>query len=378
MMQKISILLLLSLALFGCEKVFLGDYEPNNPVNNFELFWQDFDQHYGLFQARGMDWDSIYQVYRPQVNAQTSDQELWNILKNMISYLDDGHTFIYSRSLRLFFPSGSELDSIVETEFDINLVKEKYLENYQNIAGTGSSPDDVYIFGKMKNTDVGYVYLNGIEADNKDFMDDVLAQIGHHKAIILDLRNNFGGDDITAEAIAGRFADGEHFIYTVQERNGPNHNDFTGKIKYYSGSKGSQHFSKPLIVLTDRITVSAAEILLLHLKSFAQVIQLGNTTAGDFSDTGMRRFLPNGWQYQYSIMMFLLPDGSTLDGIGHVPDIQIRNTTADIATGKDVVLEEALIFYQTMGGNTKGKNRYCEPGFTLKKVLATAQHSQCK
>ena len=56
----------------------------------------------------------------------------------------------------------------------------------------------------------------------------------------------------------------------------------------------------------------------------------------------MRRFLPNGWQYQYSIMKFLLADGVTsLDGIGHIPDIEIRNSAEDILAGNDLVLERA-------------------------------------
>ena len=131
-----------------------------------------------------------------------------------------------------FFRSGSEENSFVEAEFSLSLVKRKYLETWQNIPNTGSSIDeDEYLYGKVKSRDIGYVYLNGMEADDRDFMDHVLRQIGNHKAIILDLRNNLGGDDLTAEAIAGRFADGEHFIYTGQERNGPNHDGFCRKEK---------------------------------------------------------------------------------------------------------------------------------------------------
>jgi len=341
-MKRITLLLLLTIVLFGCEKIFLGEDETNDPVNNFELFWQDFDQHYGLFEARGWNWDSIYHVYKPQINAQTNETELWFVFKEMISYLDDGHTTIISPSPKLMFSSGSEQDSIVEKEFSIELVRNKYIENIQNIPNTGSADDETYICGKVKNKDIGYIYLNGIVAQKEDFMDYVLTQIGHHKAIILDLRNNFGGDDATAEAIAGRFADGEHFIYTVQERNGPNHSDFSEKKNYYTQSKGSEHFAKPLIVLTDRITISAAEILLLHLKSFSQMTQIGDTTAGDFSDVGMRRFLPNGWQYQFSIMMYLMPDGSSLDGIGHIPDVQIRNSVSDIQSDNDLVFEKSV------------------------------------
>lgn len=343
-MKRFTILLLSLAVLFGCEKTFIGEDESNNPVNIYELFWQDFDQHYGLFQARGWNWDSIYQAYKPKVNAQTSETELWSVFKEMISYLDDGHTTIISPSLKLVFSSGSEQDSIVKEEFSINLVKNTYIENIHNIPNIVTGADETYIYGKVKNKDIGYIYLNGIVAAEEDFMDFVLTQIGHHKAIILDLRNNFGGDDVTAEAIAGRFADGEHFIYTVQERNGPNHTDFSEIKEYYTHASGNEHYDKPLIVLTDRITISAAEILLLHLKSFSQVTQIGDTTAGDFSDVGMRRFLPNGWQYQYSIMMYLMPDGRSLDGIGHIPEVQIRNSASDIQSGNDRVLEKAVSY----------------------------------
>ena len=84
--------------------------------------------------------------------------------------------------------------------------------------------------------------------------------------------------------------------------------------------------------------------MLIYLKALPQVTQIGTATSGDYSDTGMRRFLPNGFQYQYSIMKFLLPDGTSLDGVGSVPDIEIRNSAEDIAAGHDLVLERAFRF----------------------------------
>lgn len=339
-MKPILLSILLILSVSSCEKVFLGEDEANTPENNFELFWTDIDEHYGLFLSRGWDWDSIYTATRPRVNAQTTETELWNLFKEMLAYLDDSHTFLYNPASNEFFASGSEEDEQVEKEFSMDLLRSKYLDQVTDIPV--SDPDDHYLYGKILNKDIGYIYLNGMESDNPDLMDDVLGNIGGHKAIILDIRNNFGGDDLTAADIAGRFADGEHFIYTVQERNGPEKNDFAEKQNYYTKPLGKQNFTKPVIVLTDKITVSAAEIFMLHMNAFAHVTQIGDNTAGDFSDIGMRRFLPNGWQYQYSIMMFLTPDGQSLDGIGHTPDIYIRNSEADILAGNDRVLERAI------------------------------------
>lgn len=352
-MKKYIYFIFIAILLFSCEKAFLGNDELNNPENNFELFWNDLDQQYGLFVARDWDWDSIYNTYRPQVNSQTTELELWNIFSEMIEYLDDSHTWIYNPKTDIDFSSGSIGNDLVEKEFNQNLIQSKYLENINHFAGDKNAPDDgVYIYGKIKDKDIGYIYMQYFDLDDvsTDIMDEVLLEIGKHKAIVFDIRNNGGGYDITAADIAGRFADGEQYIYSVQEKNGPNHNDFDEKIKYYTKQKGAQHFDKPIILLTDNITVSAADIFCLHMKSFSQVTQIGTHTAGDYSDISSVKFLPNGWQYGYSTMMFLMPDGTSQDGIGSIPDVIIKNTYDDINADNDKVFEKSLDYlFDTYG-----------------------------
>lgn len=342
-MKNLLIILFLLVSLVGCEKAFLGEAPSNDPETNFEIFWEDFDRHYGLFVARGFDWDSIYQVYQPQVTAQTTDEELWSIFKEMIAYLDDSHTFIFQPDAQIAFISGEEeVDQAIE-ELSYDLIKNEYIENPKDFYLESVAEGNNFFYGKIKNKDIGYIYFEGMDIPNAGkTIDDILADIGNHKAIVIDIRGNFGGSDLTAKAIAGRFADGEHLIYTVEERNGPEHNDFDDPIPYYTKPEGEQHFSKPVILLTDIVTISAAEIFTLHMKSFELVTQIGNFTAGDFSDVSMRRFLPNGWQYQYSSMMYLLPDGTSLDGIGHEPEVYIKNTIDDIQAGNDVVIDRAI------------------------------------
>jgi len=47
----------------------------NNPVGNFEILWKTFDERYANFELKKVDWNAIYQKYRPQINAQTTDLE---------------------------------------------------------------------------------------------------------------------------------------------------------------------------------------------------------------------------------------------------------------------------------------------------------------
>ncbi|SEP75196.1 S41 family peptidase [Neolewinella agarilytica] len=330
-------LFLLLLFFTGCQRLILGEDEANDPENNFEIFWKDFDRHYGLFTVRGWDWDSIYAEFRPQVTAQTTDEELFEVYRQMVEYLDDSHTFVYWPG-RDFFSGNSEDDERTEAEFSLPLILDQHLEVID------SSSEEGYVYGQLRGRNVGYLYLAGIEMEDLSFGDKLLTDLGQNDALIIDLRNNSGGDDGVGAALAGRFADRTELIYTVQERNGPEHDDFAGKTEYYLRPQGTVQYDKPVIVLTDNITVSAAEVMLIYLNALPQVTQIGTATSGDFSDTGMRRFLPNGMQYQYSIMKFLLPDGTSLDGVGHVPDIEIRNSAADIDAGNDLVLERAFRF----------------------------------
>lgn len=342
-MRKIAFLCSISLLLVACEKTFLGSDEENSNTNVFELFWNDLDKHYSLFTVRNTDWDMLYQTYRPQVNDNQSSDELWTILSGLIEHLDDSHTTLFDGNKS--YKSGYALNEQSEAEFDGNLVVSKYLESATQV----ESESDLY-YGNIKDKEIGYIYLGSMNGGNPGIIDDVLEKLINHKAIILDVRQNRGGDDRYSARVARSFSDGKHLIYSVQTRNGPSHDDFDDKKLYYTQFDNANAYAKPVIVLTDRRTISAGEIFLLHMNSFSNVTQIGDTTAGDFSTLSNMRFLPNGWTYVYSIQKFLLPDGSSLDGIGHVPDIYIKNTEADINSSFDKVLEGAFDYLLTEYG----------------------------
>ena len=121
--------LAIGLLLTACEEAFLGSDAADNPEYNFELLWNDLDQHYSLFTVRNLNWDSIYQVYRPQVTTTTTDEELFTIMADMIEYLDDSHTFIVDWNLGFFHASGYEQNQKAEwEEFSEPLIRDFYLE----------------------------------------------------------------------------------------------------------------------------------------------------------------------------------------------------------------------------------------------------------
>ncbi|GAB3021998.1 hypothetical protein GCM10027284_46870 [Cyclobacterium sediminis] len=328
-------LIMISIFLYSCEEVILGEEAPNSPLQNFEILWNDFDRHYSLFEVRGINWKQLYQIYRPKVTDDLSDEELWKVMTEMVEHLDDSHTTLYNGNIK--YKSGYALNEQSTAEFSPELLLSKYIANKTEVGS-----EDELFFGKVKDKNIGYIYLGTMDGDNPSVMDEIIKNFENTEAIILDLRQNSGGDDRYSARIAQAFSDGVHEIYSVQTRNGKGYNDFDEKNIYYTQFDGDNSYTKPVIVLTDRKTISAGEVFLLHMKAFDQVIQIGDTTAGDFSTVSNMRFLLNGWRYVYSIQQFLLPNGRSLDGIGHVPEIYVKNTEYTVNNNTDLVVEKAL------------------------------------
>jgi carboxyl-terminal processing protease len=330
----------------SCTDILLGTDEGNDPENVFELFWTDFDLHYSLFEIRKLKWDSIYNVYRPQVSQQTSPHKLRAIFVDMIEYLDDSHTALYTNGMGDYTSGFALGEKAIKEEFSIHLIKSKYTDDLQAVKGEGDMA-----FGNIKGKDIGYIFLRKMEGKNPEgAIAYVLNELANHEAMIVDIRTNDGGDGGYAKTIAGAFADGEHFISTVQTRNGPRHSDFDAITREYTQRTGSTQYLKPVILLTDRATISAGDYFALNMKAFHHVTIIGDSTAGDLSSKSMRKFLPNGWSYHYSIQMRLLPDGTSLDGIGIVPDIYVKNSKQDIQGSTDKVLDTAIMYLKETYG----------------------------
>ncbi|WP_282042783.1 S41 family peptidase [Winogradskyella flava] len=336
-MKNIIVLLVFSI-IVSCEKVILGEEESNTPINNFELLWQDFDAHCSLFVSKNIDWDASYNEFRLQVTNNISNEELWQIFSKMLERFDDSHVNLYTENDAQIFTSGFTLNEQSKSEYSKSLISSKYLDFRVEVTS-----EDNLSYGKIKEKNIGYIYLGAEDGEDPEIIETILQELSTYDSIIFDIRQNIGGDESYTRRIASAFADNENLVYTTQTRNGPSHDDFDEKTLFYSKIIGTQ-YPNPVILLTDRRTISAGESLALYMKTYNKVTQIGDTTAGDFSTVSTRRFLPNGWSYKYPIQLPRTPTGEFLDGNGNIPDIYIKNTEDDISNNIDKVLERAILF----------------------------------
>lgn len=339
-MKKLVIiypLAIVFLVLSACHKPIFTPAFPNDPIGNFEAFWREFDEVYGLFLVKNIDWDSVYQVYRPQIHGQSTDEELYQVLVKMLEILNDGHTGIV--------PIGTDLPAYIggyagriDTlhDFDLETLKTNYLQDIQET-------DDFMLYGFLTE-DIGYVHIYGFSDGEKTFDEacaTVLEEFKQTKGLVIDIRGGYGGEDIAGKTIASHFTDQKRLYMTNRIKSGPDKYDFTEPEEWFVEPRGEFQYTKPVILLGHRLTISARETFQLAMMSLPHVTTLGDTTAGAFSNNILRE-LPNGWAYSMSIGDWRAADGKSYEGIGIPPDILVQNKRADLLEGKDLVLEKAI------------------------------------
>jgi C-terminal processing protease CtpA/Prc len=202
----------------------------------------------------------------------------------------------------------------------------------------------------MQGSSIGYINIwtfggsgSALELyDDRYFViDDILQQFKDTDGLIINVRGNHGGEGFNAEIVADRFADQKRLCMKYCKKDGPGKNDFSGWIDHYVEPKGGYQYLKPVVVLTSRETMSAAEYFVMAMKVLPHVTIVGDTTGGGFGDP-MFRELPNGWTYRLSTEIAVTADGYVIEGKGIPPDIPVLTTAADSINGMDRIIEKGI------------------------------------
>jgi carboxyl-terminal processing protease len=159
--------------------------------------------------------------------------------------------------------------------------------------------------------------------------------------MIIDIRDNPGGDDDIVIAIINRFCDRKRVAFHRKTKIGPGDDDFTPLKTWYLEPQGDAQFTKPIVVLTCDSVFSGGEVFALAIKELPHVTTIGDHTNGIFSYQLEKR-LPNGWEYRLSYQVYLSANMVCYEGKGVPVDIELFNQKADIEKGIDPLIVRAL------------------------------------
>ncbi|NQZ12402.1 MAG: S41 family peptidase [Algicola sp.] len=349
-----------------------------DPQRDFEIFWQTFELHYAFFDLENVDWAAAYQLANAQINQDTTQQQLFGILSEMITPLKDFHVVLINPQLEMGFGVSrkADVEQMALTEFvtinglelPLNEAQSDIADEYFELqmdaqlnAILSHIGDNEAVNFNASNTigwfktadDLGYVYMPTMDlveigdeatrADNMAALHATLNQImtdfdGLH-GLILDVRTNGGGDDFVSQAIVSYLIDQDLAAYSKQTRLGDERTEVQPVV--ISPNEGTV-FTGPIAVLTSATTSSAGEIFSIAMRARPNTVLVGETTGGGLSDM-LPKTLPHGLFFTLSNEIYISHDGQEFEGSGVPVDIQSAFFTLEQReTGLDLGLDKAI------------------------------------
>ena len=297
----------------------------------------------------------IEQNVKPYISSSTE-----HILNDRsIEYLLEGYkssTF----NLELKLPN-SKIKSL-----EVTLNKSKEQELYPR------EETDLFEFKWLKE-DIAYVALNSFTSwEIMDMFSDKLPEIRKAKKLIIDLRENGGGEGSIGREII-KYITKDTILYSSKSKSRlhiPTYkawgkyskvgdtiksdwqkqaylsykDEFYYDFPYQPYSTSNLNITRieiPTVILIGHKTASAAEDFLIYADNQENMTKIGETT---FGSTGQPMIfdLPNGGYGRVCTKKDTYPDGREFVGYGIKPDIEIKMTLTDYIENKDPVLEKAI------------------------------------
>lgn len=165
---------------------------------------------------------------------------------------------------------------------------------------------------EVRAGDVGYIKINSFEANTADDFMAALAGLESQniKSLIIDLRNNGGGYLSSVIEIADRILGKTVIVTTVAPNGTPT--DYT--------SDEMNRIDIPLVVLVNRGSASASEILAGAVQDTESGVIIGETTFG--KGIVQSTFdLKDGSGFRLTTSYYLTPGGHNIHALGITPDI---------------------------------------------------------
>ena len=280
----------------------------NSPQGNFEALWKIIDEQYCFLDYKQIDWDAIHDKYQPLITSNMGNDGLFQLLDSMLAELKDGHVNLYSSSnvarywdWYLDYPRN----------FNEGIIERQYLgKTYRIAAGMKY---------KILDDNIGYIYYESFSSGvGNGNLDEVLSYLAPCSGLILDVRNNGGGNLTNSERIAARFTNEKVLTGYIQHKTGKGHSDFSDPKPIYLEPSNSIRWQKPVMLLINRHSYSATNDFVNAMRYFPNVTLVGDKTGGG-SGLPFSSELPNGWGVRFSASPHLDADKQHIE-FGIDPD----------------------------------------------------------
>lgn len=175
-----------------------------------------------------------------------------------------------------------------------------------------------------------------------DFMRALRGKLRGARGLVVDLRNNGGGEAEAMTEIASAFLPTGSSLGRFMDR--------TGRTAFAPQTRSAMLFAAeavallhvPVVILTSEKTSSAAEIFVATVKEQGRATVIGGPTCGCVLAIRRRHALPDGGALDISEMDYRTATGARLEGTGIRPDEHIALDLSDLRARRDRAMERAV------------------------------------
>jgi len=357
--------ILITLSLFSCREMMT-----DNTEETFLAFWKTLDDNYSYFEEKGINWDSIYNVYYPQAQQSKYNEELAAIFQKIITQINDEYVWIYRYSNKYWSDIRSEHfvtradtlyvnndyyrltnDSVYRAamEIDFGLYKKWFNETqspFRFWQDTVKKYTFIAIYGNFYD-DKYYDYC--VQPERLLYFLDSLS---YQNGIIIDIRQNYSKDEKILD-VASFFFENELIAFYEKVRLGAGRDNFSEKTPKILTGQGKISANIPVVVITGPSTAMAANYFANVMKQLPNCKIVGEQSEG-FRYIADRQMitLPNYWNLHYPLIVSKKYDaqGNNLDLVGVKPDIFVEMRNFWRYNMKDSMIMKALEILDSANG----------------------------
>lgn len=361
-------------------------YGPATNARLFDRVWDEVDRRYWDRARLGDAWNAACARYRPQAVAAPDGPALYRILAAMLATVGDSHVYIRT-------PWGLARDAAADAgadsaEFGLSAWPTDGVWRVLSVradgpaAAAGVRPgwiltavdgrpvdDDWHpaagrrtrfafrdAADRPRSVDLtsallpprparrvthlpGDILLLGFDmfdGGEDRWIADMLAA-SPPAALILDLRDNEGGEALAVARVAGLFFPVKRPLLNRVSRGRTQPVPIVGA--------GRRHYAGPLALLVGPRSASGAEILAALMQDSGRGTVVGGTTAGAVTGAA-REALPDGGELWVAVFDIRSATDVRLEGHGLVPRLPVIQSLADLRAGRDPVLTTAIAALQ--------------------------------
>jgi carboxyl-terminal processing protease len=180
---------------------------------------------------------------------------------------------------------------------------------------------------RILDEDIGYVRITSFQertdADLRAALQEIWSGDKGLKGLVLDMRNNPGGLLDQAVKVSGEFLEKDKLVVYTKGRRPNNNTEYTVR-------RSGAHTDYPMVVLVNRGSASASEIVAGALQDWERAIILGTPTFGKGS---VQTVIPleDGSGLRLTTAKYFTPKGRSIQNTGITPDIEVATATIKAA-----------------------------------------------